>query len=59
MTLRAEGETPDVRGYGIHGTWDNSAIGKAESQGCVRMRNEDVEELFALLPLKTAVVITE
>lgn len=31
------GCTPDVRGYGIHGTWIEESIGKAESAGCLRM----------------------
>jgi L,D-transpeptidase catalytic domain/LysM domain len=39
-----------VSGLGIHGTWDPSSIGKAESNGCLRLLNKDVEELFAILP---------
>ncbi len=38
-----------VAGYGIHGTNVPSSIGKAASHGCIRMRNEDVEELFELV----------
>jgi lipoprotein-anchoring transpeptidase ErfK/SrfK len=57
MTLRATGTTADVRGYGIHGTWEPDSVGKAESAGCVRMRNEDVEELFVLVPAGTPVII--
>ncbi|MBI2248208.1 MAG: L,D-transpeptidase family protein [Armatimonadetes bacterium] len=45
--------------YGIHGTTDPASIGQQITAGCVRMRNEDVEELFALLPLRTEVVITD
>ncbi len=48
-----------VKGYGIHGTWDRESIGKAESAGCVRMLNEDVEELYRLLPLGTPVTLSE
>ncbi len=59
MTLKATGKTPDARGYGIHGTWDESSIGKAASAGCVRMRNSDVEELFTLVPSGTKVIISE
>jgi lipoprotein-anchoring transpeptidase ErfK/SrfK len=59
MAIRATGDTPDVRSYGIHGTADESSIGKAESAGCIRLRNRDVEELFMLVPAKTPVVITE
>ncbi|MCK5850128.1 MAG: L,D-transpeptidase family protein [Kiritimatiellae bacterium] len=59
MTLRATGQTDDIRGYGIHGTWLEDSIGKAESAGCVRMRNKDVEELYMLLPLNTPVTIVD
>lgn len=59
MALKATGDTPAVRGYGIHGTWDNSSLGQSVSMGCVRMCNADVEELFDMLPLGTIVVITE
>lgn len=59
MAIRATGATPPVRGYGIHGTWDEGSIGKSESAGCVRMRNADVEELFNLVPLGTKVTILQ
>lgn len=35
------------KGYGIHGTNRPQSIGKAASHGCIRMRNKDVEDLFA------------
>ena len=57
MTLRTTGDTPDVRGYGIHGTWDNNTVGKSVSAGCIRLINSDVEELFTLVPMETPVVI--
>lgn len=59
LALRAVEPTPPISGYGIHGTWDEGAIGKAESAGCVRMRNADVAELYLLLPVGTGVVIEE
>ena len=59
MTLEAVGETENVKGYGIHGTWDEASVGKSESAGCVRMRNKDVEELFMLVPPGTPVRIVE
>jgi lipoprotein-anchoring transpeptidase ErfK/SrfK len=59
MSIRAVAGTPDVRGYGIHGTWDNASVGKSESAGCVRMRNAEVEELFSLVPLGTSVTIRD
>lgn len=46
-------------GYGIHGTKDAFSIGKHITKGCVRMRNEDVEELYAIIPAGTEVVIVE
>ncbi len=47
----------DLKGYGIHGTIEPEKIGKPASLGCVRMRNEDVEELFDLVPVGTPVII--
>ncbi len=32
--------------YGIHGTNEPESIGRHASKGCIRMRNEDVKELF-------------
>jgi lipoprotein-anchoring transpeptidase ErfK/SrfK len=37
-------------GYGIHGTSAPESIGTASSLGCIRMKNEDVEELFNFIP---------
>lgn len=42
-------------GLGFHGTNEPASIGKDESQGCIRMRNEDVEELFEILPRGTPI----
>lgn len=36
--------------YGFHGTWEPESIGEAASDGCVRLLNEDAEELFQILP---------
>jgi len=44
--------------YGIHGTIFPQFIGHHASRGCVRMRNEDVEELYEFVPIGTTVVIT-
>jgi lipoprotein-anchoring transpeptidase ErfK/SrfK len=49
----------DIRGYGIHGTWDPNAIGKQATAGCVRLLNEHVEELYIMLPTGTQVTIHE
>jgi len=37
-------------GLGFHGTKEPESIGKDLSQGCIRMRNPDVERLFEILP---------
>lgn len=44
-------------GFGIHGTWEPDTVGKASSAGCVRLRNEDVEELYSLVKEGTPVHI--
>lgn len=49
----------DYQGYGIHGTTEPELIGQSVSSGCVRMRNEDVEEIYPIIPLGTKVVITD
>ncbi|MBI3317583.1 MAG: L,D-transpeptidase family protein [Candidatus Omnitrophica bacterium] len=49
----------DAPGYGIHGTTDPASIGKSVTQGCVRLANPEVEELFILLPEGTPVKIVE
>ncbi len=43
--------------YGIHGTLEEGSIGWASSEGCIRMFNEDVKELYSLIPYGTKVVI--
>jgi hypothetical protein len=37
------------KGYGIHGTNAPKSIGRAASHGCIRLRNRDMERLFAML----------
>jgi lipoprotein-anchoring transpeptidase ErfK/SrfK len=41
----------------IHGTTDPSSIGRYASHGCIRMRNEEVEDLFERIPEGAHVVI--
>ena len=43
----------------IHGTKHEDKIGRPDSHGCIRMRNDDVIELFDLVDEHTAVVIRE
>jgi len=37
----------NIKGFGIHGTNRPDSIGKNASHGCIRLRNSDVEDLFA------------
>lgn len=54
-----DAEDTDGRTYGIHGTNQPSSIGKYVSQGCIRLQNKDVEELFQWVPLGTKIFITQ
>lgn len=49
----------DVKGYGLHGTWEPETIGRQASLGCVRLLNDDIAELFTLVTIGTPVVIEE
>lgn len=43
----------------IHGTGDDQPMGVPRSHGCIRMRNDEVVELFDLIPAGTEVDIRE
>lgn len=59
-----EGCTENAKGFGIHGSpWsidstsgqlveDRNKIGKYESDGCIRLLSEDMEELFSIIITK-------
>jgi len=49
----------NLSGYGIHGTVDPDMIGRQVTAGCVRLRNEEVEELYDMLPMGTKVTIVD
>ncbi|MBF0570198.1 MAG: L,D-transpeptidase family protein [Candidatus Omnitrophica bacterium] len=49
----------DKEGYGIHGTIEPDKIGQQVTNGCVRMRNAEVEELYTVLPRGTEVNIVD
>ena len=49
----------DLEGYGIHGTNQDESLGQQITQGCIRMSNSDVEELFAIVPTGTKVIIVD
>lgn len=47
----------DLAGYGIHGTIEPQNLGKQVTEGCVRMSNPEVEELYTIVPVGTEVTI--
>jgi lipoprotein-anchoring transpeptidase ErfK/SrfK len=55
-----EGGAVGKNSYGIHGTIDPTSIGREESMGCIRMRNEDVKIVYELLVEgKSTIVVKE
>lgn len=48
-------DTPPFSGIGIHGTDEPQNIGTAASEGCIRMRNEDLERLISYVRVGTIV----
>ena len=47
------------KGIAIHGTHDEASIGTRASEGCIRMRNEDVDSLKRMVRVGTTVRIEE
>ena len=45
--------------FGIHGTVYQSSLGWASSHGCIRMNNDEVAELFKIIPIGTKVTIID
>lgn len=45
--------------FGIHGTLDKYSVGWASSHGCIRMNNEEVGELYKIIPIGTRVIIVD
>ncbi len=50
--------TPPHKGIGIHGTHDPASISTRATEGCIRLRNEDLKELVPLIRKGLPVVIT-
>ncbi|MDD5431722.1 MAG: L,D-transpeptidase family protein [Candidatus Omnitrophica bacterium] len=48
-----------IPSYGIHGTVDPQSLGRQVTQGCVRMANPEVEELYIIVPKGTEVTIVD
>lgn len=50
-------EKENLAGFGIHGTTMPETIGTASSDGCIRMKNSDVEEVFDFVTTDTGIII--
>jgi len=50
-------EVPGQKGIGIHGTHDPNSIGTRATEGCVRLRNEDIAQLADMVGQGTMVII--
>jgi len=59
ISLAATGETPEVAGFGLHGTWNESTLGRQVDAGRIRFSNADIEELYVLLSAGSLVNVTE
>jgi len=57
--LAATGDTPEVSGFGLHGTWNESTLGRQVDAGRIRFANADIEELYVLLPVGALVNVAE
>lgn len=45
--------------FGIHGTLEPGSLGWASSHGCIRMDNNEVAELYKIIPIGTKVTIVD
>jgi len=54
--LEGVGDSAGYTSYGLHGTIEPSSIGTQASLGCVRLRAEDIEQLYELLEEGISVV---
>ena len=50
-------EVPGHKGIGIHGTHKPESIGTRDTEGCVRLNNNDIEELINYVSIGMVVVI--
>ena len=53
------GITTPEPGIGVHGTTEPESIGYQCTEGCVRMLNAEVEELFDIIPLGVEITIID
>lgn len=51
--------TDGLNSIGFHGTSQRESVGEAVSHGCVRMYNEDIEELYEWVSRDTEVIVQQ
>lgn len=49
---------PGYKGIGIHGTHDSLSIGTRATEGCIRLKNNDLEKLISMIRIPMTVIIT-
>jgi lipoprotein-anchoring transpeptidase ErfK/SrfK len=49
---------PGHKGIGIHGTHDPGSMEKRVTEGCIRLKNEDLEKFIPMIHNGTVVIIT-
>ena len=50
-------DTPPWKGIGIHGTHDSASLGTDATEGCIRMQNDELLELAAMIDAGTTVIV--
>ena len=59
IALSAAANGEPVPYAGLHGTWDDSSLGRGGDAGCVRFSNADIDDLAVLLPAGAKVTVTD
>jgi lipoprotein-anchoring transpeptidase ErfK/SrfK len=54
-----DGHAVGKTSYGIHGTTDPTSIGKQESMGCIRLKNEDAAQVYEMLVEGKSLVVVK
>jgi lipoprotein-anchoring transpeptidase ErfK/SrfK len=49
--------TDGTNWVGMHGTPNRDSVGQAASHGCIRLYNEDIQEIYSLVTVGTPVVV--
>ena len=50
-------EIPGHKGIGIHGTHKPESIGTRDTEGCIRLKNEDIDDLRKKVNIGMVVIV--